>query len=253
MKHLPNFLTLCNLFCGCLATAFVLHSQPFLSEVNGQAYWVSGTTQAYYGSLCIVAAGLFDLLDGMVARWLKVSSAIGKDLDSLADVVSFGVAPSMILMKMLWAAWMQKPDAMDISMLYVAPAFVLACFSALRLARFNNAPATTAYFTGVPTPAVGMLVASFPLINLYNPLGIGLKMQNPWILYLIIALLCWLMVSRFRLFTLKFKNFNVRTYWPQLSWLLISLVALPFLQSLVVPFSFLLYLLLSFAVKHSDA
>lgn len=253
MRHLPNILTLGNLFFGCVAIAFILHSQPFLSEVNGESYWVSGTTQAYCGSLFILAAAICDLFDGMVARWLGVTSAIGKDLDSLADVVSFGVAPSMILMKMLWAAWMQKPDAMDISMISVAPAFILACFSALRLARFNNAPATTTYFTGVPTPAIGLLVASFPLINFYNPLNMGLRMQNPWLLYLIIAVLCWLMVSQMRLFTLKFKGFSLAKNWPQLAWLALSLIALPFLKILVVPFSFLLYIFLSFAYKHQEA
>jgi CDP-diacylglycerol--serine O-phosphatidyltransferase len=252
MKHLPNIVTLGNLFFGCMAIAFILHSQPFLSELNGEQYWISGTTQAYYGSLCILLAGLCDLLDGMVARWLGVTSAIGKDLDSLADVVSFGVAPSMILMKMLWAAWMQHPDAIDISMITVCPAFLLACFGALRLARFNNSPATTAYFTGVPIPAVGMVVASFPLINFYNPLGIGLKMQNAWLLYLIIAILCWLMVSKLKLFTLKFSNFSVKKYWPQLTWLALTLAALPFLQSLAIPFSFLLYIVLSLAYKHSE-
>jgi CDP-diacylglycerol--serine O-phosphatidyltransferase len=253
MKHLPNILTLGNLFFGCMAIAFILHSQPFLSEVNGEQYWVSGTTQAYYGSICILIAAILDVFDGMVARWLGVSSAIGKDLDSLSDIVSFGVAPSMILMKMLWASWMQDPNAIDISMISIAPAFILACFGALRLARFNNSPSTTDYFTGVPIPAVGLLVASFPLINLYNPLGIGLKMQNVWILYFIIALLSWLMVSKMKLFTLKFSGFSVKKYWPQLAWFALTLVALPFLKTLAIPFSFLLYILLSFAYKHNEA
>jgi CDP-diacylglycerol--serine O-phosphatidyltransferase len=252
MKHLPNIITLGNLFFGCMAIAFILHSQPFLTEMNGEQYWVSGTTQAYYGSICIGIAAILDLLDGLVARWLGVESAIGKDLDSLADVVTFGVAPGMILMKMLWAAWMQQPDAIDISMISVCPAFLLPCFGALRLARFNNSPSNHSYFTGVPIPAIGLVVASFPLINLYNPLGIGLKMQNAWLLYLIIALLCWLMISRLKLFTLKFSSFSVKKYWPQLCWLGLSLLAIPFLQTLVIPFSFLLYILLSFAYKFNE-
>lgn len=252
MKHLPNIMTLGNLFCGCIAIAFILHSQPFLSELNGEQYWVVGTPQAYYGSLFILLAGTLDLFDGMVARWLGVSSPLGKDLDSLADVVSFGVAPSMILMKMLWAAWMQSPKAIDISMIAMSPAFLLACFGALRLARFNNSPATTAYFTGVPIPAIGLVVASFPLINHYNPLNAGLAMQNPWILYLIIGVLCWLMVSPLRLFTLKFSHFSVKKYWPQLTWIALTLVALPLLKTLAIPFSFLLYIALSFAHKPSE-
>jgi CDP-diacylglycerol--serine O-phosphatidyltransferase len=254
MKHLPNILTLGNLFFGCTAIAFILHAQPFLAEVNGEQYWVNGTSQVLYGSLCIAIAAIFDLFDGMAARWLGVTSALGKDLDSLADIVSFGVAPSMILMKMLWAAWMQSPDAIDVSMLNVAPAFLLACFGALRLARFNQSTPTTAYFTGVPIPAIGLVVASFPVINLYNPFGAGLIMQQPWVLYGIIAVLCGLMVSRFKLFTLKFSNFSVATYWPQLVWLILTLSALPFLKSLTVPLSFILYIILSFASKqHSEA
>ena len=253
MKHLPNILTLGNLFFGCMAIAFILHSQPFFSEVNGVQYLVSGTPMAYYGSICILLAGICDLLDGMVARWLGVSSAIGKDLDSLADVVSFGVAPSMIFMKMLWAAWMQHPDAMDVPMLALCPAFLLACFGALRLARFNNSPSTTAYFTGVPIPAVGMLVASFPLINFYNPLGMGVRMQQAWVLYVLIAVLSLLMVSKLKLFTLKFSYFSLKKYPAQFIWILLTLVAIPFLKSLAVPFAFLAYILLSFVFKPSES
>jgi CDP-diacylglycerol--serine O-phosphatidyltransferase len=253
MKHLPNILTLGNLFCGCIAIAFILNSQPFLSEMNGEQYWISGTTQAYYGSIFILIAGILDLFDGMVARWLGVSSPLGKDLDSLADVVSFGVAPSMIIMKMLWAGWMQYPNAIDISMLSMSPAFLIACFGALRLARFNNSPVTTSYFTGVPIPAIGLTVASFPLINLYNPLGIGLTMQNPWILYLIIAILCWLMISKIKLFTLKFNQFSFKKNWVQVAWIGLTLISLPFLKILAIPFSFLLYIALSFAHKPSEA
>jgi CDP-diacylglycerol--serine O-phosphatidyltransferase len=253
MKHLPNILTLGNLFSGCIAIAFILNSQPFLSEINGQQYWVVGTTQAYYGSLFILFAGIFDLFDGMVARWLGVSSPLGKDLDSLADVVSFGVAPSMILMKMLWVAWIQKPHAMDVSMIWLAPAFLVACFGALRLARFNNSPTTTSYFTGVPIPAIGLVVASFPLINLYNPMNIGTSMQSPWIIYSIIGILCWLMVSKIKLFTLKFSQFSLKKNWVQLAWFGLTLISLPFLKILAVPFSFLLYLALSFTHKPSEA
>jgi CDP-diacylglycerol---serine O-phosphatidyltransferase len=252
MKHLPNIITLGNLFFGCLAILFILHTQPFLGELNGEQFWISGTSQIYWGSVCILLAGVCDLLDGMVARWLGVASPLGKDLDSLADVVSFGVAPSMILMKMLWSAWMQNPNAIDIPILAVCPAFILACFGALRLARFNNSSATTAYFTGVPIPAIGIVVASFPLILLNNPIGISKYFLNPWLIYVIIAVLSWLMVSKFRLFTLKLSDFSVKKYWAQITWLTITLLAIPLLKTLFIPFSFLLYIALSFAKKPSD-
>lgn len=251
MKHLPNIITLANLFCGCIAIAFILNSQPFVSELNEEQYWVSGTPQAYYGSLFIIIAAILDLLDGMAARWLGVFSPIGKDLDSLADIISFGVAPSMILFKMLWAAQMSKPHAIDASMLWMAPAFLVACFGALRLARFNIKESNTTYFEGVPIPAIGLLVASFPFINLYNPMGVGVAMQNTWLIYIIIAILCWLMVSRLKLFTLKFHAFSFKKYWAQTLWILLTLVSIPFLKSLAIPFSFLLYIILSIAYKPS--
>jgi CDP-diacylglycerol--serine O-phosphatidyltransferase len=144
---------------------------------------------------------------------------------------------------------MQYPSAMDISIWAVSPAFLVACFGALRLARFNNAPTTTSYFTGVPIPANGLVVASLPIIILQNPLGIGNALINPWILYTIIGILCWLMVSHFKLFTLKFSQFSISKYWPQVTWLVLTLLAIPFLQSLAIPFSFLLYISLSFAHK----
>src|SRR5690606_7891507 len=117
MKQLPNLLTLGNLFSGCIAIAFILHAQPFLADFQGMEYWVTGTEQAYWGSLFILLAAILDMLDGAVARALDIHSPIGPDLDSLADLVSFGVAPSMILFKMLWAAFMTDPQAMDVPMM----------------------------------------------------------------------------------------------------------------------------------------
>lgn len=249
MKHLPNILTLANLFSGCIAIAFILNAQPFVNEIAGQQYWVNTVPQAYYASLFIFMAALFDLLDGMAARWLGVFSPLGKDLDSFADLVSFGVAPAMILYKMLWAAYMAEPRAIDVSIIALMPAFILPCFSALRLAIFNRSEENQNSFTGVPTPAIGLFVASFPLINLYNPLGIGFALQNKWLLYFIILLLSWLMVSKLQLFTLKFSNFSIKKYWAQMVWLALSLIALPFLKTLAIPFSFLLYITLSIAYK----
>jgi CDP-diacylglycerol--serine O-phosphatidyltransferase len=101
----------------------------------------------------------------------------------------------------------------------------------------------------VPIPANGLVVASLPIIILQNPLGIGNALINPWILYTIIGILCWLMVSHFKLFTLKFSQFSISKYWPQVTWLVLTLLAIPFLQSLAIPFSFLLYISLSFAHK----
>jgi CDP-diacylglycerol--serine O-phosphatidyltransferase len=250
MKHLPNALTLANLFCGCIAIVFALHWQPYLRELNGQDFWIPGTSQIYLAGFFILLAAIFDLFDGAAARWLDVESPIGADLDSLADVVSFGVAPSMILMKLLWVSWMQDPKAVDISMWAMCPAFLLACFGALRLARFNNAPSTSNYFTGVPIPAVGLVVASFPLIYFYNSMGAALIMTNEWFLYAIIILLSWLMNSKFKLFTLKgLMSGSFKENLLPLIWVFVSIVSLVIFRPLGVPIAFVLYILISLAMQ----
>jgi CDP-diacylglycerol--serine O-phosphatidyltransferase len=248
MKHLPNLLTLANLFCGCIAIAFILNSQPFLTAYGGAEYWVTGTEQAYYGSLFILIAAICDLLDGFTARALKVFSPIGKDLDSLADLVSFGVAPSMILFKMLWAAYMTGDKAFDVNMLAMSPAFLIACFGALRLARFNIAEQQEG-FTGMPIPAVGLFVASFPLLNWYNPFGIGSYLQTSWVIYLVIALLCWLMVSKVRFFKLMPSKWSMASAWPQLVLIIIALALIPVLKIAAIPAAFILYIILSLIYK----
>lgn len=254
MKQLPNLLTLGNLFSGCIAIAFILHAQPFLADFQGMEYWVTGTEQAYWGSLFILLAALFDMLDGAVARALDIHSPLGADLDSLADMVSFGVAPSMILFKMLWAAYMTDPRALDVPMLAMTPAFVLACFGAVRLARYNvSPPDPSGTFQGLPIPAVGILVASFPLINWYNPLNLGLALQKTWVIYLVIALLSWLMVSSIRFFKFMPSRWNGRGLWRQIVLLAITGISFPWLNFAAIPLGFLLYFLLSIIFPQNDS
>lgn len=253
MKHLPNLLTLANLFFGCLAIVSVLNSQPFLASFNGEAYWVTGTEQAYYGSIFIGIAAICDLLDGFTARKLRVFSPIGKDLDSLADIVSFGVAPSMILFKMLWAAFMSGPDALDVNLLAMSPAFLIACFAALRLAKFNiTAAKQSSSFIGMPTPAVGLFIASFPIINWYNPYNIGMYMQKAWFLYLLIALLCWFMVSEIRFIKMVPARMQMSQMWPQLVLLIAGIAGAFFLKLAIIPVLFVIYIILSFIYKPKE-
>ncbi|RYD59348.1 MAG: CDP-diacylglycerol--serine O-phosphatidyltransferase [Sphingobacteriales bacterium] len=253
MKHLPNLLTLANLVSGCLAIVFVLNSQPFLTQYGDGAYWVTGTEQAYYASICILVSAVCDVLDGFVARKLNIFSPIGKDLDSLADMVSFGVAPSMILFKMLWASQMTSQDALDANMLAMAPAFLIACCGALRLARFNiTANVQRNSFMGMPIPATGLLIASFPLINWYNPMGIGAFLQNAWILYVIIGLLSWLMVSKIRFIKLIPSNFSVKHIWPQIVLLIAGVALAPIAGWATVLFVFVLYMVLSLVYKPQE-
>ncbi len=254
MKHLPNLLTLANLFCGCIAIAFILNSQPFLADVNGVQYWVIGTEQAYIGSIFIFVAAVCDMLDGFTARALKVLSPIGKDLDSLADLVSFGVAPSMILFKMLWASYMGEQGALDVSMLAMSPAFLVACFGALRLARFNiTADEQKGYFIGMPIPAVGVFIGMLPLVSWYNPMGLGLLLENKWVIYAIIVLVCWFMVSKQRFIKFMPAKWTFAHFWPQLIIIIGGLATIPMLHVAALPFAFILYILLSFIYKPKEA
>ncbi|MFI5195991.1 MAG: CDP-alcohol phosphatidyltransferase family protein [Chitinophagales bacterium] len=258
MKHLPNLLTLANLFCGCIAIAYILTAQPYISlnikEGMPTWNWVYGAEQIYLGSIFIGIAAICDMLDGLTARALKVYSPIGKDLDSLADVVSFGVAPSVILFKYLWDAMMSEKNAMDVSIIGMAPAFLIACFAALRLAKFNITSETQkTYFIGMPTPAVGLFVASLPLISWYNPFNIASYFQNKWVLYTIIAILCWLMVSHVKFIKLVPAKWSLAYMWPQLALVLLTIVAIVFLQVLAIPVAFILYMLLSFIYKQPEA
>lgn len=254
MRHLPNLLTLANLFCGCIAISFILSAQNFTTAFNlGQEVEVPAIEQPYWGAIFIFIAALFDLLDGFAARALKVFSPIGKDLDSLADVVSFGVAPSMILFKMLWAAHITQPNAMDVPMIAMAPAFLVACFAALRLAKFNiTAAQQSRFFSGMPTPAVGILVATFPLINWMNPLGIATYFYTPWVLHLIIALLCWLMVSKVKFFKFMPASFSIGNIWPQLIIIIGVAATIPVLKAGAITFGFLLYILLALVYKPKE-
>lgn len=249
MKHLPNILTLANLFSGCIAIVFILNSQPYLTYIGTDTpYWVIGTEQAVYGAIFIIIAAFFDLLDGAAARALNIFSPIGKDLDSLADVVSFGVAPSMILFKMLWTSSIAQPNALDVSMWATAPAFLIPCFAALRLARFNTTTQVPFQFIGMPVPAIGILIASFPFINLYEP-SIGLMFKHTWVLYIIIILCCWLMISKISFFKLVPKAWTIKNMWAQIV-LVVALVLLYFLIGFAsIPIVFLLYILLSFIYK----
>lgn len=254
MKHLPNLLTLTNLFCGCIAIAYILTAQPFLS-IGFQSgvpswRWLHGAEQMYYGSIFIGIAALCDMLDGMVARALKVFSPIGKDLDSLADVVSFGVAPSVILFKLLWDACMGEKNAMDVSMLAMAPAFLVACFAALRLARFNiTSDQQKNHFIGMPVPAVGIFVGSLPLIVWYNPYNIAAWLQHKWTLYIIIALVCWLMVSGIRFIKMIPSRWSIATMWPQLVVVIVGIAGFLFLSVAAIPLAFIVYVLLSLVYK----
>lgn len=251
MKNLPNYLTIANLICGCIAIAYILNAQPYLTADAEEQYWVVGVEQMQKGALFIVLAAIFDVFDGLVARALNLTSPIGADLDSLSDVVSFGVAPAMILYKLLWAAYMQRPYAIDTPIWVLIPAFLFAACAAWRLARYNvnKAAFDGLHFTGMPVPAAGLFIASLPWINFYNPLGMGSYFQNMWTIYLIIALFSYLMVSKIPFIKLIPNQFKVKTAAPQFVLVIASLAAFLVLRIGAIPIIFLVYLLLSLFSK----
>ncbi len=197
-QHIPNFLTLSNLFCGCCAILYILNGEQSTA------------------ALFTLGSFIFDYLDGMVARALKVGSPLGKELDSLADVVSFGVVPATMIYMMLTRGtcahvgrWLTAPPEI---LGYVCaaglPAFVLAMFSALRLAKFNLDTRQGHYFIGLSTPACTVFVLGLALAVQNDHFGIREMLANPWLLYGLVALLSWLLVSEIPMFGMKIKRFD---------------------------------------------
>ncbi|WP_165798330.1 CDP-alcohol phosphatidyltransferase family protein [Chitinophaga costaii] len=253
MKQIPNILTLGNLCCGALAIIFILNAPQYIATFNNNEYSIINPEPVYWASALVVLAGVFDFFDGLAARLLRVQSPMGKELDSLADVVSFGLVPGMMLYRLLRSAYMELPDVFDVSNINLLPALLVPCCSAYRLAKFNIDTRQSEHFMGVPTPAVGLLVASFPLIMLYNPFNLAHFLQNIWILYGIIAVLCYLMVADIPMMSLKFKGLKDKGNIPRLVLIVLTAAAIPLLGFASVPFAFVLYVVLSLVVKPRSA
>ena len=180
---------------------------------------------------------------------LKATSELGKQLDSLSDLVSFGVAPAVILYQLLRFSFAREENGLDVSIIWLLPAFVLACAAAYRLAKFNLDNSQQFSFKGVPVPAVGLLIASFPLILHFNCIaGINTVIINKWFLYALIFVLSYLMLSNHRMMALKFSDFTWKNNWPKIILLMIAIVAALFLQWVAVPVVFIIYVLLSLTI-----
>jgi len=189
---IPNSITLGNLLCGMLACWFAASLIPalLLSPDSTDHSW-----SMVLPSLLIFGAAILDFIDGFVARMLKVNSELGKQLDSLADVVSFGVAPSFIIV-----GYNLLGD-------YSFFGFFLGIFACVRLAKFNIDTRQSDSFLGLPVPSMGMVIAALPFVNKSGPLAFLL---NPVVIAFLIVILCGLMVSELPLLALKFKTFGLR-------------------------------------------
>lgn len=255
MKQLPNLFTLLNLFCGCIAIVFALQTENISIYTNEE--FISSFNipeNLSIASLFLYAAAVVDFCDGFVARFFNASSEMGKQLDSLADVVSFGAAPGVILYQLLRMSFMREENGLDVSIVWLLPAFIVTAASAYRLAKFNLDTTQGLGFKGVPTPAVGLLIASFPLILHYGNgfIDVSRFIADKWVLYIIIVIVSWLMVSNLPMIALKFKNFSMQNDMPKLILLAIGLVAAIFLKWLAVPIIFIAYIILSLAFKNKS-
>ncbi len=222
-KSLPNGLTCCNLISGCIAVSYAL----------------GGDAQT--ALLFIIIGAVFDFFDGFTARALKVSSPIGKELDSLADDITFGFAPSAIAFMMLKQC--AVPDSLlGAQKIYPYAAFVMAAFSALRLAKFNLDERQTSSFIGMPTPANALFWGAFACsVN-------AELLASPAAAYIIILMVFGssaLLVSEIPMFALKFKNYSWKDNKVKYIFLALSLaVIIPFgIGGLAI--AILLYLMLS--------
>lgn len=254
MRQIPNVFTLLNLLFGCCAIVFILQNGITVMYTQDATQFVDMPEKIWLASLFIGLAAVVDFFDGFVARLFKASSALGKELDSLADVVSFGVAPSMILYQFLRLSFAKTAAGIDVSMIWLLPAFVVAGAAAYRLAKFNIDSTQQYSFKGVPTPAAGLVVASFPLIYWYsqNSLAASLLL-NRWALYAVIAVLAYLMVSNLPIMSLKFKDYSVKNNMPKIVLLVIAIIAALLLQWMAVPVVFVAYIIISLIFKNKIA
>ena len=219
IRHIPNFLTCCNLVCGCLGIVYCLE------ERNLPA--------AYF----VWAAAFFDFLDGFAARMLKVISPIGKELDSLADMVSFGLLPSLVMYKMLGAS---SPS----SWLPYLGFFIAVC-SALRLAIFNVDETQRDSFKGLNTPANTLFITSLPLLHGQ----VGSWLYQDWVLILITITFSLLLVSRIEIFAFKFKDFSWKNNKVRFTFIAVSVLLLVLLGKIALPLLILLYIVFSLVGK----
>jgi CDP-diacylglycerol--serine O-phosphatidyltransferase len=238
-RHLPNALTCLNLLCGCIALTFIFGGNLVLA--------------AYFVGIAAVA----DFFDGLVARALRVSSPIGKDLDSLADMVSFGVVPGAIIFQLMSksvAHYISVSGDVDFAnfampdiLRGILPlcGFIVTVFSALRLAKFNNDTRQTTSFIGLPTPACTLVVASLPLILANDTFNLKEIIRNPWLLLGLTVLLSGLLVAELPLFALKFKNLRWVGNRRRFIFVGLALGLVLWLKAAGVPVAVLLYVLLS--------
>ena len=184
-SKIPNTITCCNLLCGCIAVVLALKNQPI------------------YAFSFVFLGAVFDFFDGMTARLLGVQSAIGRELDSLADVITFGFAPSAMLFSMLNTV-IYPEFLVPLKDIFPYTAFLITAFSALRLANFNVDTRQLSSFIGLPTPANALFWGSY--IIYFKE--INSVLTSPILLFVLTLASCWILNAEIPMFALKFKHWN---------------------------------------------
>jgi len=227
--HIPNFITLLNLFSGSIAVIYALEGNMKLTALF----------------LCLGI--FFDFFDGLLARKLKVQSELGVQLDSLADMVTSGLVPGLVLFYLLGLA--PQPSWETHNLLpYFGLLVTLA--SAYRLAKFNISDNQSDAFIGLPTPANALLIIALPLIlDFQNSDAINAIILNPWFLIGVTILSCFLLNAPIKLIALKFKTWNFKDNASRYILILLSLVLLIVFQFAGIPLVIISYIILSLMSK----
>lgn len=221
-RHIPNTLTLLNLFCGCLAVTFVADG-------------------SYELAFLFVALGIFfDFFDGFFARMFNVPSELGLQLDSLADMVTSGVVPGYIMFQLMSA------EVEPIHPWFPYLGFIITLGACFRLANFNIDTRQSDSFIGLPTPANALFFLSLPLIKSQSESLLLLELLiNPWVLLVLTLLSAWIMNAEIPLFSLKVKQFSWQKNWIQVFFLSVCLLLLIVFQIAAIPLIVVFYVLLS--------
>lgn len=224
-KHIPNFITLLNLFCGCIAVVFVAEGD---------------FEKAFY----FVCLGIFlDFFDGFFARLFKVSSPLGLQLDSLADMVTSGVVPGYVMFKMIQTSSVYMNEGWFQFFPYLG--FIITLGSCYRLANFNIDTRQTDSFIGLPTPANALFIISLPLVKFSDSLVVFEILSNHWILLIISLFSAYILNAEIPLFSLKIKDFNLKKNALQIVFLALSVFLLIILEYSSIPLIIITYVLLS--------
>jgi len=246
-RHIPNLITLLNVFCGCIATVFAVLNQLELAAIF------------------VFLGIIFDFFDGLAARVLDVKSELGLQLDSLADMITSGLVPGIVMFQLFsmsstggWNIGLNTPNAQDSFWLgldlhpIAFLGFLITMASAYRLAKFNIDENQVSSFIGLPTPANALLILSLPLILLYqnNDFLNGIIL-NQWFLIGMTILSAFLLNSKIELFALKFKNWGFQDNALRYIFIIVSLVLLVTMKFLAVPVIIAFYILSSLISKVS--